>query len=68
MPLKLSGTSLNDVRQAIPGGADPQCADVIDLLRRPYGELVDFSDPYSLSGLTRLCEAEGIPRPQPEER
>ncbi len=68
MPLKLSGTSLDDVRQAIPGGADPQCADVIDLLRRPYGELVDFSDPYSLGGLTRLCEAEGIPLPQPEDR
>jgi hypothetical protein len=68
MPLKLSRADLDDVRRSIPSDGDPQCAEVIDLLLRPYGVLVDFSDPYAVSGLARICEAEGLPLPRPDDR
>ncbi|MCX6552923.1 MAG: hypothetical protein NTY02_18290, partial [Acidobacteria bacterium] len=65
MPLKLSRIDLAGVRRAVPDGADAQTADVIDLLRRPYGAFFDFSDPYSVGRLHRICEAEGLPIPGP---
>jgi hypothetical protein len=68
MPLKLSRIDLADVRGCVPNGADPQCAETIDLLRRPYSAFFDYGDPHSLSSLARICDAEGLPVPQPDDR
>jgi hypothetical protein len=68
MPLKLSRVDLDDVRRRVPPGADSQCADMIDLLLRPYGAFFDYDDPRSLSGLARVCEAEGLPLPPSGDR
>jgi hypothetical protein len=68
LPLKLSGIDLSRVRKALPEAADPQTAEVLDVLNKPYGEFVDYTKPWSLSRFKRLCEAEGLPLPSPEDR
>lgn len=68
MPLKLSRIDLEEVRRAVPDGGDPQTVEIIDLLLRPFSALVDYDDRYSVSGLVRICEAEGIPVPGPDDR
>jgi pyruvate,orthophosphate dikinase len=68
MPLKLSRISLEHVRRALPDGGDSQSGEFIDLLLRPFGAFFDYRDPQSLAGLQRICEAEGIPVPGPEDR
>lgn len=68
MPLKLSRIDLGEVRRCAPEGVDPQCLELIDLLRRPYGSLVDYADPRSLASLSRVCEGEGLPTPRPDDR
>ena len=68
LPLKLSGIDLTRIRKALPDSADPQTAEVLDELDKPYGELFDYSKPWSLNALKRLCEAESVPLPSPEER
>ncbi len=65
MPLKLAGINL----PAESGGdLDPQTAEVLACLGRPYGDFFDFSDERSLGVLRRICEAEGLPLPGPEDR
>ncbi len=68
MPLKLSRANLGEVRCAMAEGADPQSLELIDLLLRPFGAFFDYNDPRSLAGLRRICEAEGLGVPGPEER
>lgn len=68
MTLKLGRTDLDEVRRSVPDGGDPQSAEVIELLLRPYSALVDFDDPQSVSNLARICEAEGLPLPRPDDR
>ncbi len=65
--LKLSRRDLDEVRSRIPGGGDHQTAELIDLLRKPFGMLFDYKDPASLDGLGRVCGREGIPLPAPDE-
>ena len=65
--LKLSQIDLGDVASAVPEGADPQAAEIVDLLRRPYRDLVDFDDRQELSRLRALCEAEGLQLPGPDD-
>ena len=68
VPLKLSRVDLDAVRAAVPPGSDLQCAEALDVLRRPFGELYDFTDPYSVNTLRRICEREGVPFPAPGDR
>lgn len=65
--LKLSRIDLEEVRRAVPGASDPQTVEIVDLLLRPFSALFDFDDRYSVSGLVRICEAEGIRVPGPDD-
>jgi len=65
MPLKLTGLSLPPVEG---GHFDPQAAEALDCLGRPFGDFYDYSDERSLGLLRRLCEKEGVPLPGPEDR
>ena len=65
MPLKLTGLSLPP---AEGGHFDPQAAEVLACLRRPFGDFYDYADERSLGLLRRLCEKEGVPLPGPEDR
>ncbi len=65
MPLKLAGIKLSLEGEE---GLDPQTAEVVACLGRPYGDFYDFADERSLNHLRRICEAEGRPLPHPEER
>jgi hypothetical protein len=67
MTLKLSRPDLTEVRRTLPPESDPQTAEVLDLLGRPYGEFYDFESPASLGRLHRICEAEGLPLPEAGE-
>jgi len=66
MPLKLSGVDLNAVKQALVENCDSQTMTVLDMLMRPFGEFYDYSQPWSLSALRRLCAKEGVAVPPPE--
>ncbi len=66
MTLKLARPDFGELRRAIPPGADPQTAEVVDLLSRPYGEFTDYANPKSLGRLRRIVEAEGLPLPDPD--
>ena len=68
MHLKLSRIDLEQVRGAVPEGADPQTVEIVDLLLRPFSAFYDFADRYSVADLERICEAEGIPVPGPDDR
>ena len=63
VPLKLSRIDLAAVRRALPAGADPQTAELVGLLRRPFGAFFDFGDEMSVGRLRRLCEAQGLELP-----
>ena len=67
LPLKLSCVDLDEVRRALPAGADPQTIELVELLRRPYRALVDFDDERSVGPLRQVCEAEGVPLPGPDD-
>jgi hypothetical protein len=66
MPLKLSGVDLNEIKQALVKNCDSQTMTVLDMLMRPFGEFYDYSQPWSLSALRRLCAKEGVAVPPPE--
>ena len=40
---------------------------LLDILRRPFGELYDFDAPWSVSRLRRICDEAGMPMPGPDE-
>jgi hypothetical protein len=65
MTLKLSGVGLAEVRQAVSDAHDPQTAEVLDMLARPFGEFFDFAHARSLAPLRRICDTEGIDLPNP---
>lgn len=65
MTLKLSGVGLAEVRQAISDAHDPQTAEFLDMLARPFAEFFDFADPRNLAPLRRICDTEGIDLPDP---
>ena len=68
LTLKLSGINLALVSMAVRPSFDSQTKDVLAFLRRPFGEMVDFSDVRAAAALSRLCETEGVPVPRPEDR
>jgi len=67
MPLKLSAVDLATLPSVLAEDADPQTAEMIELLGRPYGDFFDFQRPYSVAPLTRLCDALGRPLPAPDD-
>jgi len=67
MTLKLSRVDLAEVRHCLTEAFDPQTAEVVDLLLRPFAEFYDYGDPRSFAVLRRLCEAEGLPVPDPND-
>ncbi len=67
MTLKLARPDFEEIRRAMPPEADPQTAEVVDLLSRPFGEFYDYANPKSLFRLRRIVEAEGLPLPGADE-
>jgi hypothetical protein len=68
MPLKLGRVDLDEVRRRLPDDADPQCAELLDILALPYREFYDFASPWSVGQLEALSRAEGLPLPGPDDR
>lgn len=64
--LKLSGADLAAARARLDAGADPQAAELLDLLAKPWSELLGRDDEASWNRLAALCSAEGIQAPARE--
>ncbi len=67
MTLKLGDIDLEQVGAALPARADGQTAELVGLLRRPFGAFFDFSDVRSVSRLARLCSEAGRGVPEAAE-
>jgi hypothetical protein len=67
MTLKLSGMPLHEVTAALPEWGDPQTARVLELLQQPYRAFYDFRAEWSLRELKKLCAAENIAVPGPDD-
>ncbi|MGB9105388.1 MAG: hypothetical protein WCC59_11565 [Terriglobales bacterium] len=65
--LKLSGGRLDEARAALPEWCDPQAARVLELLHQPYHAFYDFRAEWSVGELKKICQAEGLPLPAPED-
>lgn len=65
--LKLSRVPLQEARDSLPDWSDPQSARVLELLQQPYGTFYDFDVPWSVGPLERICRAENLPRPRPDD-
>jgi len=65
--LKLSGTKLAEVRSSLPAWADPQCDRVLELLQQPYRVFYDFSAPWSIGQLEKICRGENLRLPSPDD-
>jgi phosphohistidine swiveling domain-containing protein len=65
--LKLSGAHLDEARSALPEWSDPQSARVLELLQQPYHAFYNFRAEWSLGELRKICQAEGLPLPGPDD-
>ena len=65
--LKLSGGHLDEARAALPEWCDPQVARVLELLHQPYHAFYDFHAEWSVGELKKICQAEGLPLPAPDD-
>jgi hypothetical protein len=65
--LKLSGVSLQKIREALPAWSDPQSAHVLEVLQQPYGAFYDFNSVWSVCQLERLCQEENLPIPKADD-
>jgi phosphohistidine swiveling domain-containing protein len=65
--LKLSGTPLQEARDSLPPWSDPQCVKVLELLRQPYRVFYDFDAEWSVGELHKICRAENLPIPGPDD-
>jgi len=66
MRLKLSGARLKEVAASLPAWSDPQAANVLELLQRPYQVFYDFSVRWSIDQLQKICREENLPLQGPE--
>jgi hypothetical protein len=64
---KLSGVPLEEVRKSLPVKSDPQSARVLELLQQPYKEFYNFGAEWSVGELRKICTAENLPLPSPED-
>lgn len=67
IPLKLSRTPLDEIRELLPEWTDHQTAEVIEMLKRPYRDFYDFDAPWSVQELQGYCQKEDIPVPGPDD-
>jgi len=67
MPLKLSRIDLSEVRRVLPLNIDPQTVEVLDLLGQPFSKFFNYDDPRSLARLKKICAAEKVPLPGPDD-
>jgi hypothetical protein len=65
--VKLSGVPLEEVRQNLPARSDPQSARVLELLQQPYKEFYNFGAEWSVGELRKICSAENLPLPAPDD-
>ncbi len=65
--LKLSRAPLQEARDSLPEWSDPQAARVLELLQQPYRTFYDFDVPWSVGPLERICRAENLPLPRPND-
>jgi hypothetical protein len=65
--LKLSAARLQEARDNLPEWTDPQSARVLELLQQPYRAFYDFNAVWSVGQLERICRAENLPVPQPDD-
>ena len=65
--LKLSGTPLDEARNSLSEGSDPQAVRVFELLQQPYSAFYDFSAVWSVNQLEKICREENLLLPQPDD-
>ena len=65
--LKLSGARLQEAKDALPGWCDPQVERVLELLEQPYSAFYDFNATWSVEQLEKICRAENMPLPKPND-
>jgi hypothetical protein len=65
--LKLSGARLQEARDSLPAWSDAQSARVLELLQQPYHVFYDFRAEWSLGELKKICAAESLPLPGPDD-
>lgn len=65
IPLKLSGTRLDEVKNSLPEWSDPQTAKLLELLQQPYRVFYDFEAKWSVAELDEICREENLPVPGP---
>src|ERR1019366_9142308 len=68
IPLKLSGTRLDEARDSLPEWSDPQSVKVLELLQQPYHVFYNFEAPWSVGELEKICREENLPVPGPDDR
>jgi hypothetical protein len=68
IPLKLSGTRLDQTRDSLPDWSDPQSLKVLELLQQPYHVFYDFDAKWSVGELEKICREENLPVPGPDDR
>lgn len=61
--LKLSLKDWSPILKALHETHDPETKYLIDLLQKPYGQLYDYQQPWSISELQEICKKEGFPLP-----
>jgi phosphohistidine swiveling domain-containing protein len=65
--LKLSGAHLEEVKNSLPEWSDPQSALVLELLQQPYRVFYNFNAEWSVGELKKICRAENLPVPGPDD-
>jgi hypothetical protein len=66
IPLKLSGAPLDVIQRSMPEWCDRQATEVVQVLRRPYGDFYDYSAPWSVKELQKFCEEGNLEVPPPD--
>jgi hypothetical protein len=67
IPLKLSGTRLQEAEDSLPEWSDPQSAKVLELLRQPYRVFYDFNSAPSVRQLEKICREQNLSTPGPDD-
>jgi phosphohistidine swiveling domain-containing protein len=65
--LKLSGVSLQEARESLPEWSDSQTVRVLELLQQPYHFFYNFHAEWSLGELKKICVAENLAVPAPDD-
>ncbi len=61
--LKLVRNDIQKLSSFLNEEQEPETAELISLLQKPYGFLYDYSAPWSLNKLKKICSEEGIKLP-----